>query len=225
MNRDVMYVDVEDKTLVISVDNVGAVGQKEKDVIKSSYQDIGYFCCRTVLIENITANSKPLSLHVTNFCGDNWNLILEGINQAQEELGINLEVNGSTESNFKMIQSGIGITCVGILTKKNKKINNIEYAVIGTPLVGSEVLENKNSIISLSEIKTLTDLDFVSEVLAVGSKGIKEEFRYFSNADIKCELDILKSGGPSTAVIVSYDSSFREELKDKFGKLFHQIEI
>jgi len=193
--------------LIITIDNAGSIGKKINDTIDVDYKTVAYFTLRTAIIENIVQHTKIIGITLANFCGDeNHQSIVEGINMVENDLGYELPFISSSESNFRMNESAISFTCIG-KQKQNKieKHNNI--AIIGKPLVGDEVLANKLDIVSLKEIISLVNSNNVSRVISVGSKGIKAKIKQELGLSVSSdELDLFKSAGPSTCVIVVYES-------------------
>src|SRR5699024_11344125 len=91
-----------------------------------------------------------------NFNGDEvCEELLHGSDKGVNELQINdLPITGSTETNFPLQQSATSITILGKRECKQKEtqkimIDNCHVAVIGQPLVGNEVIDNKEKVAPL----------------------------------------------------------------------------
>jgi hypothetical protein len=224
--RNVIQSEVKSNQIIVSIDNVGAVGMKADDIVKASYLDVAYFGARTTIIECFGANSIPFSINIGNFCGDqHFQELHQGVEKALNEAGLVAQINGSSESNFDLKQSAVTITTLGWKQTTEIRACNYSVAVIGYPLVGDEVLTQPEKIITLNEVKTLMENQFVYDLRAVGSKGIKYELSKLSITEFDVALDIHKSGGPSTAVIITYHPDIEEQLKAKHRLNFNKVNI
>ncbi|QED46349.1 hypothetical protein [Cytobacillus dafuensis] len=236
--RDVLIIPFNgEESIVLASDNSGAIGSKDMDFVHVPYEKVAYYCFRVAVMECMAASAQPFAITVQNFCGeDAWSLLLNGINQGIDELGLEgIQINGSTESNFTLLQSALGITVLG---KKNHVVSldpllyseETKLGVIGSPLVGDEVVERAAEIAPLALFKRLCDMRG-AVLLPVGSKGILAEInRLFSNqsfdgTEIKTNLDIHKSSGPSTCFIAVFPPAMEREIKMVAGPYFHGIEV
>ena len=216
MKRDVSIISLNEKeALVIAADNSGGIGLKEQDQVKTSYEVVSYYGFRVAVMECMAAGGKPISIVLHNFCDDHaWDLLLAGIEKGLEELGLKgaVSVTGSTESNFTMLQSALGMivlgkresTYVDEVSFENKKV-----AVIGSPLVGNEVLEQEKDVIPLSLFQELCQLEDVV-IVPVGSKGILYELKNMLDEpsivgdSLICDVDVSKTAGPATCVLIAF---------------------
>nr|WP_281000517.1 AIR synthase related protein [Marinitoga aeolica] len=184
------------------------------DVLKISPYIVGYFGAHVALCENIAYGATSITIVNTlsvemNNTGKE---IIKGIKKAAELIDIDTEnvITGSTEENFPTIQTGIGVTVIGIKEKNiNFKTEKEDVAVlVGLPKVGEEVLKSK-SILTLDILKRLRDNDFIHEIIPIGSKGIFHEINEISklwNLEFKLlndNIDIYKSAGPATCAIIT----------------------
>ncbi len=221
MNRDLLYLKNED--IVIATDNCGSVGMQINDTVKADAHTTAYFTARVVLMELMSVHAIPIACSIQIFIEKDYELYLQGVKQALSEVNYpNIQIITTTESNFKMNESAFSITLIG---KKNelKLLPNLNFGVIGMPLVGSETINNDN-VVSLTTFTNIINDNNITEVLPVGSKGIKYEFEnYFKKLLLDCNLDILKSAGPSTCVVVAYQNE--EKIQNTYGKLFYKIKF
>ncbi|MBU5427582.1 hypothetical protein KQI41_14430 [Tissierella pigra] len=232
--RDLTLIDInEEQLLIISCDSAGGIGNKKNDVVKTTPEVIGYFTTQVALMEILSFGAKPITVINTLSVemNDTGKRIIKGIKEALEPLdfhNINL-ITGSTEENFPVTVTGIGITIIGIINKKEWRKHYTEpgliATVVGLPKVGNEVLNDSNTIMSTSKLLELKKKRYIKEILPVGSKGILYELNQMSKTNnIKyflednLSIDIYKSGGPSTCVIVSMEES-------KYGELKNEISI
>jgi hypothetical protein len=225
-NRDLTLIQQRnDKTLTIACDSCGGIGNSELDVVKVNEEIVGYFTARVCLFETLAFRSKPLVLVNTlsvemNGRGEK---LLKGIHRAINEYNeakfyeefLSESVTGSTEENIPTLQTAMGITLIGEKEngkEKKKVISGDILVLIGIPKVGYEVIEDESlaqsEVISFRSLKILSnDLNSI-DLLPVGSKGIKYEIGVLEREhslilemyDVK-EIDLVKSGGPSTCVI------------------------
>ena len=114
--RDAMIIPVgHDESLVITSDNSGSIGMKELDAVKVSYETVGYCSFRSAVMECMASGAVPIAVIIQNFCGDDdWNDIVSGVQKGLAEIEIeDIQITGSTESNFPLKQSAIGINVIG----------------------------------------------------------------------------------------------------------------
>ncbi|HAQ06736.1 MAG TPA: ATP-binding protein [Bacillus bacterium] len=230
--RDVLTIPFSaEEMIIIASDNSGAIGMKEGDSVQVSYKTVGYYSFRTAVMECMSAGGHPFAVILQNFCGEAaWEPLLKGINQGLAELGIDdINTTGSTESNFAMTQSAVGITVLGkkkSSTELDTELSRI--AVIGYPLVGDEVIEREHQIAPLNIFADFCAIESVV-IMPVGSKGILHELNQLfpkgnlTEANLDTDLDLQKSSGPSTCFIVAYPSRIQSELAWIAGRHFHEI--
>ncbi len=221
MVRDFQSIQVENEELIITNDNSGSIGNKPYDELNVPYDVVGYYCARTALMENMSVGGEPVSVNLLNFCGDDaWKELVSGINKAKKELEINPVISGSSESNFSSVQSAFGVTVIGV-RKRYKVHANDMFAVVGIPLVGEEVVSDEEKMIQLREFKWLVETDLVDLIIPVGSKGIQYELKEYG--DFESTVDLYKSAGPSTCVIISYSFESEGQLIKVFGNKFSRL--
>lgn len=221
----------KEEQLVITSDNSGSIGMKEQDSVKVPYETVSYFSFRAAVMELIASKAAPISVVIQNFCGeDAWEKLTAGVQKGLSELGLEgVPITGSTESNFSLLQSVIGITVLGKKRMFNEEsAGNRNIALIGLPLVGDEVVHESEAIASLSLFKEISEFKD-SLVWPVGSKGVLHELgRMFPDLDKdkiipSSEIDFRKSGGPSTSFITVYPPRLEESMMNIAGKHFRKI--
>lgn len=213
--------------LVVTIDNAGCIGEKEQDVVKASNEIAAYYTARTALLEQWCAGAQPIQLFLSNFTSeDAWNDYEKGITKVFTEIGEKMPpLAGTTESNFKPLQSGITLMVIG---KKMIDIlpENCQWFVVGKPLVGKEVLEQPNNVAKLNELLLLLKMGVIKQLWPTGSKGIGAECKkLFKGKIIECSLPLEKSSGPSTAVIVGVNKEQIELFKEKISAPIERIHI
>jgi len=236
--RDLTLLHVNDECfLVIACDSCGGIGSKELDVVKVDPEIVGYLTATVVLCEILAFRATPQIL-VNNFCVEmnpTGEKILIGIKEAIEEIGLDSSqlLTGSTEENIPVMQTGIGLTCIGVIdTKlwiKPRTEPGDELFAIGSPKVGAEVVA-KDGISNLKIISQINDNISIHEILPVGSKGIDFEvnelcrcnnliFNYTENIP----LDIKKSAGPVTCVLVSGEKDSIVKRLESLGASYNYL--
>jgi hypothetical protein len=233
--RNVLTLPFQGKnTLIIASDNSGAIGMKKNDLIIVPYETTAYYSFRVAVMECIAAGGEPISIVLSNFCGDEaWEQLTRGIQKGLNELDLKVPITGSTESNFDMQQSAIGIIVLGKKTigKTEPHFNEqLKIAIIGLPLVGNEVIEQGEQIVPLPIFQKISRLEGIT-VWPVGSKGILSEMtkmfkdKAFIKEQVITDVDIEKSSGPATCFIVLFQESLETEVKKIAECYFHSVQI
>ncbi|MCO0596043.1 ATP-binding protein [Peribacillus butanolivorans] len=228
MNDSLILPFTESQSLVVSCDNSGGIGLKEKDLVQVPYEVVGYFSFRVAVMECLAAGGSPMTVVLHNFCGDEaWEALKIGVMKGMDEIGLDLSITGSTESNMPLLQSALGLMVIGKRRNERvmKPIFQRKMALIGRPLVGEEVMKQQEWIAPLSLYKSLCELEEV-QVLPVGSKGIANEWKHLDpsgegvSAHIRSKVDIEKSSGPSTCFLIAYPEHLEDEIKLQSGSFF-----
>lgn len=222
--RDLTLVDLgQQRTMVIACDSCGGVGMKEQDVLQVSPQITGRYTARVAILEVLCTGAEVICLTSTicNEMNSTGKDMIEGIRAELQEAGINnVVLTGSTEENFPTVATGLGVTAVGMIQSSQLKVNSIKQqallVALGQPRIGQEVLAGGgNDRVHYQLIKQMLKDDEVYEIIPVGSKGILYEMQELArnnrlnlivNPDTK--LDVMKSGGPSTAVIAAVSARY-----------------
>lgn len=235
-NRDVLLFEFSNgEVLVIGCDSAGGIGPKPLDKIKVNGYILGKFTARAALMEVLAVGAKLAC--IVDALGvepePTGAEILKGIRAEAKEAGLNpkLAVTGSTEKNVSVEQTGIGVTVIGTCKKEALRIGTAKagdvVAAIGVPSVGEEVLsaEGADKIAESVDLLKLQKLEFVHEVIPVGSTGLKHELETLAaGAKLKFELekqqkvDVTKSAGPATVILAALSSDKVSELKKTIKK-------
>lgn len=235
MKRDVAVIPFDARLeLVVACDNSGGIGTKPHDIVAVSYSTVSYYSFRVAYMECVSAGAVPFSVVLYNFCGnDALGSLMEGIEKGIGELGLeDLAITGSTETNFSLNQSAVGMTVIGRREKKKEVplrfTERTKVAVIGKPLVGKEVIEYGGDVAPLRLFQWFSRQEKVLAILPVGSKGILYELRRLFAVGIlqfSCELDLKKSAGPSTCFIVVYDETAEDIIRKQSGRLYQPVQV
>ena len=229
--RDVLLFELAGgQVLVVGCDSSGGIGPKPCDKLKVDGYILGKFTARAALMEVLAVGASPVCV-VDTLGVEPEPLgaeILSGIRAEAKQAGLDpqLAVTGSTEKNIAVVQTGIGVTVIGTCQKNQLKIGTTQagdiVAVVGVPSVADEVLpaEKAGKIAETKDILTLQKLDFIHEIIPVGSTGVLHELETLAEgAQLKCEIipqseiDLKKSAGPSTAVLASLRREDIEKLR------------
>ena len=229
--RDILIFEFSSgKKLVVGCDSAGGIGPKSLDKIKVDGYTLGKFTARVTLMEVLATGAKPFCIIDTLSVElEPTGLeILEGIKEEAKIAGLDPKaaITGGSEKNFKVEQTGIGVTVIGLAKKEGLRIgiskpNNIIVA-IGTPCVGNEVIsaEKEHKIADLIDLQNLLNCKFINEIIPVGSEGIDYEIQVLAkSSNLKyelinqSELNLKKSAGPATVILASLDKSKLAELK------------
>lgn len=233
--RDVQLLKMGKETLVVASDNSGAIGLKKLDAVKVPYDIVGYYTFRVAAMECYSAGAIPEAVILQNFCGeDAWEGLVKGITKGLFELDVpDIPISGSTESNFSLVQSAVGLTVLGKRTSDATMsaipfLEDTIVAIIGVPLVGNEVIEQETKVAPLQLVRELSQLAEVV-LLPVGSKGILYELnRLFSNRsffieEVNCEISLEKTSGPSTCFLIAFPADKRDMVKELSGHYYHEL--
>lgn len=229
--RDLSIIEWEDKKLSIACDSSAGIGALESDVVETSGFNVGYFGSFVPLVETLAAGAKPIAIiNTLSVSGHGYGQeIIDGVKSAAVEAGLNADqlVTGSTEENMFIPFTSIGITVVGDMTGRQLEEpihENLNIVLVGLPMVGQEVLENRQRILNLKSVIYLANHPNVIDILPVGSKGIRYELDEMSKTlDLMLKLDkyhgidLDKSAGPATCAIVA--------IRKESEEIFRQIHI
>ncbi|WP_027408636.1 AIR synthase related protein [Anoxybacteroides tepidamans] len=235
--RDVLFLPLgENEELVIAADGSAAIGLKEADIVCAPYETVAYFAARVALMEAMCVGAEPIAVVLQNFNGDEaWNALCAGVRQALSELQFTLPLVGSSESNFPTLQSALGVTVIGKVRTKRKRMaitpKDAQFAVIGEPLVGDDVLKRHDRALPLSLFRRLLSIEGIFELVPIGSKGIAYELQQLFEdnrmeaAPFASPLPLHVSSGPATSLLISFHPQAQKEIRRCTGDYFFPIEI
>lgn len=232
--RDVIRIPLQkENSLIIASDNSGGIGMKPGDLVHVPYEQVAYYSFRVAVMECIAAGGVPVAVVLHNFCGNEpWKDMLRGINRGLQELHLQeVSITGSTESNFPLSQSALGLLVLGQQPDIATEIpyrHPLRYAVIGSPLVGNEVIEKENQIAPLAVFQQICRLQHVL-VWPVGSKGIQYELNQMDPEvafnKVTGDIDVVKSSGPATCFICAFPPDLEKTIKQLAAGYFHPLLI
>jgi len=218
----------------------GGVGPKIMDKVKVEGRVLGKFLARVALMDVIATGAFPLLLSVTLGVENEptGNDILEGIRREARSIGLdpNQVLMENTEDNFETVQTGAGLTAIGFANEDELRLGKTSpgdlIVAVGKPKVGDEVVlaEAKGEIADLKNVTQLCQKKYVHDITAVGTFGIANEARMVAYGvgrqlklfDVK-GLDLNKSAGPATVVLLTVNKENLEELTSSISKPINVI--
>jgi len=214
--------------IVVGSTSSGAVGSKEMDKVKVEGRVLGKFLARVALMDVTATGAFPVLLSVTLGVEKEptGNAILDGIRREARSIGLdpNQVLMENTEDNFETVQTGVGLTVVGFANETDLRLGKTLpgdiVVAIGKPKVGDEVIvaEAHGEIADLKNVTQLSQRKYIHDIAPVGGFGITSEARmmaYGVGRQLKIYdvqgLDLNKSAGPATVILVTVD---REKIED-----------
>ncbi|SMP56281.1 AIR synthase related protein [Anoxynatronum buryatiense] len=228
--RDFTLLPVSpESTLVIACDSCGGVGDKPEDLVPVSPEITGKFTCRVAAMEVMSTGATPCL--VIDTLAVEWEptgrRIMAGIEAFLEEAGIPLTpLNGSTEENFPMKQTGMGITVIGQVHPRELRsgvaVPGQLLVAAGIPKVGKEIQHPFDpEILSIQDFITLRRHPGVADLIPVGSKGIQAEAWLLAALNglslewqTDCLLPLAKTAGPATCAVAAMTPEAFAALKE-----------
>ncbi|MGM0854163.1 MAG: ATP-binding protein [Bacillota bacterium] len=233
--RDVISISISDEEeLILASDCSGGIGNKEGDVVMTDPETVGYYCFRVAAMECLAVGARLKAIQLMNFTSDAvWEQYCSGVKKGLSEMNQEgIPITGSTESNIDLNQSALGVTCIGIKNKKSPfpSCTNLAYALIGTPLVGNEVIKQHASIAPLSLFMSCVHHSSIIDIMPVGSKGVFHELslllgKPLRREDVTSTQDLDKSSGPSTSFIISYHKVEEHDVIELTNGYFHSLHL
>ncbi|MDP4172933.1 MAG: hypothetical protein Q8933_03105 [Bacteroidota bacterium] len=234
--RDLQITELTDEFwLVIACDSDGGIGPKELDSFYSPAYDLGRFGARVPIMEILASGAHPFSVIdvLAVEMDPTGKEVIKGVKDEAAYAGITCDksITGSTEDNVKTLQTGIGVVVLGFVEKKDfrpgRSLDGDIVLCIGYPKSAPEFKLHYSDpdIADPKLIRLLSNIEFVHDILPVGSKGIAHEFLQMAKSaglegyyTDSLSVDIHKSGGPSACCLVSLPASYFNELKDLTNK-------
>jgi hypothetical protein len=204
--------------MVVGCDSAGGVGPKPLDNVTATGFVVGKFTARVALMEVLSVGATPVCIVSTLSVEPKptGQEVLRGVEHEVRNASLTLPVSQlhSTEKNFRVSQTGVGVTVIGLSTADSLRIRQCRHGdalfAVGLPQVGSEVLraEKAYKIVDLRDIQSMLKLRFVCEIMPVGSRGILEEAKILAKdshlrlvLNSTLSVDVKKSAGPATVAL------------------------
>jgi AIR synthase related protein, N-terminal domain len=216
--RDLLILQQGSMALVVACDSNASIGSKPADHLQQDPAITGYSAAKVPLMEVIAAGAVPLIL-VDNLCCEmepTGRRILEGVAEAVAESNAGMVVTGSDETNMPTVQTGVGITVIGVARSAELRLGTARagdaVACIGTPKNGTSVpyREGDPEIASPAALGAVSRSGLVSELLPVGSRGVRYEVEQLASTaghvvafDESPGIDVELSAGSSTCFLAA----------------------
>lgn len=200
---------------------------KDLDEVRISWSITGRLTTRVALMEVLSTGAVPqmMTVAISNEPYPTGEGILEGVREELVFARLTLPMAISTEKNIITQQTGLGVSVIGVAEKNQLRIGTSQSGdniyCLGFPKVGPEINNPEDSeIVQIHHIQALLNICGVHDIIPVGSRGIHVEAQQLASnvkkqmiVDPSCVLDLHKSAGPSTCLIVSASSSSIFDLK------------
>ncbi len=239
--RDLLVLEFGDARLVVACDSAGGVGPAAGDILRASGRTVGVFAARVPLMETLSAGATPLAVSLAVAGPPSLGReVRQGVLEEMALVGLGGDaLVMSTEKNFAVSQTAVGVTVLakapgGRLLSGGAKPGDWLY-VVGLPKVGAEVREGDPEIADLDTVQRLVRSRLVHDLLPVGSRGIRAEsldladsagLHLYREPSLDPRLDLDKSAGPATALLVALPEAARAELGRILpGKPRHRLGI
>lgn len=214
------------QVLAVACDSSGGVGPKEHDSVKVPGSVVGKYSARTVILELtcIRASVSALTVSMAVEYNPTGMRILAGCRASLAELKSRAQVIWSSEKNFGVSSTGVGVSAVGLVRSSSLRIGCSRHgdsvALVGRPSVGEAVLEaeRRRAIPSIMQAASLMRLPSVHEVIPIGSTGVLHECSVLASdsglrfVPLGDESELEVSAGPSTALLVSLPTNAVERI-------------
>ena len=227
-------------SLVIACDSNASNGEKPDDFHKNSYEEVAVSALKVPLMEVLASGATPVII-ADNLCVEMDGAGARIISVMQDELercGLaeSVQLTGSTEDNMKTIQTGIGVTVVGLVTEDKFKIGKTQQndiiVCVGKPQSGIDSFysERDNDVAKIETVNILRNIDYIHEILPIGSKGAAYECSemarisgFHFERSSECEINLETSAGSATAVLISLKRDDLDKLKSDVSTPFYEI--
>jgi selenophosphate synthetase-related protein len=239
--RDLTILPLDDDLrLVVAVDSDGAIGPKPGDMVHVTGKEAGRFAVRVPLMEVLASGAVPIaafdSLAVE--MDPTGKTIIEGIREELCSAGLSesFPLSGSTEDNVPTTQTGIGVTVLGIVRSKDFRPGTSKAGdtllCLGIPKSGpaDTVGTGDPSLATGETVMKVRRIRGVHDILPVGSKGILYEAGQLAETaglalHMKSQgpLDLKKSAGPSTCILVSIRPNSVQLIESAFTIPIHRL--
>lgn len=223
--RDLTIMEISGNIFVIACDSSGGIGRKQHDELCVDPFFVGKLCARVALMEILSVGADPVVL-VNTLCVEmnpTGKRILEGIRSESWDMRV---VTGSSEENMMTLQTGIGITVVGICESLKIGLGRRgdSIAAVGRPSVGADVLIREQDLPTGDDVMWLRQLPYIGDIIPVGSQGIRKEASHLGGIKFfDTPLDMNTSCGPSTVILITLPPDKVDTLESEVKKPFHVI--
>jgi len=226
--------------LTVSCDAAGGIGPKMYDRVHVDGRTLGRFTARVALMETIAIGARPKCISVTIPLerGRISSGILAGVRSETSLVDYKIPIVSSTENNFIVKQSGLGVTVIGVVNHDSMRVGRSKrddvVLSIGSPFVGHGVVsaEKHGLIADLNDVMRLVRLPFVHELIPVGSRGIRHEavtlakdshLRFIGGRLSKAHS--RQSAGPGTVILCCVPTERIQDLTELIQKPLNVVGV
>jgi hypothetical protein len=203
---------------------------KPADHLRREPSVTGYSVAKVPLMEVIASGANPILL-INNLCCEletYGRQILAGIQAALTETVPGVVVTGSDETNMPTVQTGVGVTVLGVAYGGDLLLGNARrgdiVACVGTPEdgVSRPYAEGDPDVATVRHVVKTVQSHLVHEVLPVGSRGVAYEARQLAaTAALELQIDngsvdLQSSAGASTCFLVAAPVERLDALRELF---------
>jgi len=220
---DVRITEITKGTyLAVSCDSLGAIGEKQLDKVNVPTEWVGRFLTRVSVMELLALRVSPFLVvnTLSNEMNPTGEMVISGIKTEMSTIGLDPRgcLTGSYESNIPTSETAAGVTTLG----KSERFPEIGLGfcgigcyLLGAPKVGNEVDLYDSEIVDLPSVYALSEIKEIKDMVPVGSKGISHEVCELGKRSALVpkfqpevsEEFLTKSGGPSTCLVFTADST------------------
>lgn len=233
--RDLTRIDLQGEyALIIAVDSDGGIGPLPGDTVYCSAYQLGRFAIRVPLLEILASGAIPLVAFdlLTIKMEPVGAEILAGIRAELKEAGLpqNFPISGSTEDNVPTNATGIGTVMIGLVKQSDFRTGSSRVGdwvlCIGKPKSAPEdtVRQDDPEIVRYQDVLELHEIVGVNDILPVGSHGVLYEAQHLAgsagltfSAEEQADINLHKSGGPSTCVVVSCNTEALKAIETRIA--------
>jgi len=234
--RDLLLFSLDtERILVVSCDSAGGIGPKPFDDVKVSGEVLGKFTARVALMEVLSVGATPICLTAT-LGVERKPTGIEIIKGVESELrfarlNARTPILDSTEKNFTVSQTAVGVTIIGTVSSRYLKIGLCKHGdvviAVGSPCVGKDVIlgDREGRIADTRDVRALVKKSFVHEIIPVGSQGIMREAATMAQdsglqlaPNENVNIDCGKSAGPATVTLCAVPRSRARTLMESVRK-------
>lgn len=218
--RDLLLTRTDGLVTVIACDSNAGIGDRPADVIRQPARDTGFGAAKVPLMEVLSSGATPIILVNNLSCAlsGGGEEIVAGIRDCIELSGHRVVVTGSDETNVPTVQTGVGITVIGVASPDQLLLGGARAGdsviVVGTPMDGIAVpyAETDPEVVTPREVAAIVRSGVANEILPVGSRGVAYEAGELARtAGLRLDLhptdvDLRLSAGSSTCILVACPS-------------------
>lgn len=227
--RDLSLLGLDDeRVLIVACDSTGSIGPKKHDSYAAPARVVAHFALRVPLLELIAAGGRvelivdTLSVELEPTGVE----MIEEIRRVAAPLGLGADrITGSTEDNVVTAATGVGVTVIGTALRSSLRPGSSRdddiVLCLGQPTSAPHdvIVMDDPRMISLETLSAVLEIDGVHDAVPVGSKGVAHELGELATLaglvieELVHQLDVTKSGGPASCVLVSVSETAIKRLQ------------